>query len=232
MRRRSVLAISAAVLVAAGLVTTAVLAFPVGTVGRASGGPMPLPATLEGQMFGYCLPDTTALVDAIDRARTDGAGDQASPELMSVSTNGSGASFSATVEGTDGWQVEVDRTGVTVSGGAAGTAAAAAPFSQEAIALARQLYLCESQYRFVDESTHEATSSQLVQWYKYDVGVLWPCLAAHGLRVGDPPTREDFSDPFRAQSVDPYQGVKLGERSLAHVLAAVRDCPLRPPFLR
>jgi len=231
MRRRSVIAIGAAVVAVAGLVVTAVLVFPAGTVGRVSAGPTRLPQSLREQLFDYCLPDTTKLIDAFDKTHTTATGSSSTPDYLSVSTDGSGASFSATVEATGDWKVDADRTGITVSAGAGVSAAAPAEFSREAVAFVQKLYACGSQYRFVDETSHEATSSQLVQWYKYDVGVLWPCLTAHGLHVGDPPTRAEFSDPFRAQAVDPYQGLKLGKGSMDRVLAAVRDCPQRPPFL-
>jgi len=228
MRRRSVIAIGAALVVVAGLVVTAILVFPAGTVGRVSAGPTRLPQSLREQVFHYCLPDTTALIDAFDKTHTTAGGTTSTPDYLSVSTDGSGASFSATVEGTGDWKVDADRSGVTVRAGAGGSAA---EFSHEAVDFVQKLYACGSQYRFVDETGHQATSSQLVQWYKYDVGVLWPCLRAHGLDVGDPPTRAEFSDPFRAQSVDPYQALKLGKSSMDRVLAAVRDCPQRPPFL-
>jgi len=231
MRRRSVIAIGAAVVAVAGLVVTAVLVFPAGTVGRVSAGPTRLPQSLREQLFDYCLPDTTTLIDAFDKTHTPATGSTSTPDYLSVSTDGSGASFSATVEATGDWKVDADRSGIRVSAGAGGSAAAPAEFSHEAVDFVQKLYACGSKYRFVDETSHEATSSQLVQWYKYDVGVLWPCLRAHGLHVGDPPTRAEFSDPFRAQAVDPYQGLKLGKGSMDRVLAAVRDCPQRPPFL-
>jgi len=231
MRRRSVIAIAAALVVVAALVVTAVLVFPAGTVGRVSAGPTRLPQSLREQLFDYCLPDTTKLIDAFDKTHTTATGSSSTPDYLSVSTDGSGASFSATVEATGDWKVDADRSGIRVSAGAGDLAAAPAEFSHEAVDFVQKLYACGSKYSFVDETSHEATSSQLVQWYKYDVGVLWPCLRAHGLHVGDPPTRAEFSDPFRAQAVDPYQGLKLGKGSMDRVLAAVRDCPQRPPFL-
>ena len=221
MRRRSVVAIGAAVLAAAGLVAAAVLGFPAGTVGRTAAGQIHLPVTLEGAVFQSCMPTT-------DEPLSTGA-----YQSLAFTTRGSGGSFSASVEVPGAWHVDAGRAGVTIveEHGTRSPDGPVAP-TPAAVALAQHLYSCLAPYRFVDETTHEATSSQLVQWYKYDVLVLWPCLAAHGLQVGDPPTRADFSDPFRAQSVNPYQDGEIGKLSLHRLLTAVQECPMRPPFLR
>ncbi len=233
MRRRStrqaVVLAGAALVVAAGLVVTAALAFPVHRVGRIASGATALPDTLRPYAFSLCHPDLGSLSAELDALQTR----ETPVQYMAVTTDGSGGSFTATVEAPGVWRVQASRAGVTVEGEKIGLgdsdAAAQAP---EAVAVAQKLYDCLSKYRFVDETTPLATSSQLVQWYKYDTVVLWPCLAAHGIKVGDPPTRADFSDPFRAQAVNPFQNLQLGAGSRPKLLAAVRQCPVRPSYLR
>jgi hypothetical protein len=232
MRRRTALGFGAVLLATVALVATAVLAFPTGSVGRAASAQPKLPTTLEPSVFRLCLPDVTELTAAVDADLSHGSYAEAIPHYLAFSTQGSGPSFSATVEAPGAWRVEASRTGATVTGenGTAGGSGAVS-YAPRAIEVAQEMYACMSPYRFVDETTTLATSSQLVQRYKYDTTVLWPCLAAHGLEVGDPPDREDFSDAFRAQSVDPLAGVKVSERTLPRLIAAVRDCPLHPSYL-
>jgi len=233
MRRRSMVAIGVALAAAAGLVATAVVAFPSGPLGRVAAGPHQLPVTLEGSVFGMCMPDLTRLNSEMEAARPPGVAPEPGTEFLAFSTSGSGGSFTATVEAPGFWRIDASRTGVALAS-EHGTSdrSDAPPITPAALAIARHLYACLSPYRFVDETTSLASSSQLVRWYKYDTTVLWSCLAAHGLDVGDPPSREDFSDPFRAQSVDPFRDVKVSRRTLPHLLAAVQNCPLRPAYSR
>jgi hypothetical protein len=232
MRRRTAFGFGAALLAAAAVVATAVLAFPTGSAGRAASAQPKLPTTLEPSVFRLCLPHVSELTAAVDADLSHGSLSEAIPQYLAYSTQGSGPSFSASVEAPGAWRVEANRTGATIATeNGAGDGSGAVLYAPHAIAVAQQMYDCMSPYRFVDETTTLATSSQLVQRYKYDTTVLWPCLAAHGLEVGDPPDREDFSDAFRAQSVDPFAGVKVSERTLPRLIAAVRDCPLHPTYL-
>jgi len=229
MRRRTALAIGAALFVVAGLVVTAVVAFPSRHVARVASADVPLPLSLEPALFQLCGPRLDRLVAELDADRA--AGDLAA-QYATMTTEGSGGSFSAVIEA-GAWRVEASRAGVTVvnEDGRASSPELAA-YLPDAVTAARELYSCFSQYRFVDETTPLASSSQLVQWYKYDSAVLWPCLAAHGLKVGDPPSRADFSDPFRAQGIDPFSGLTVSKATLPKVLAAVRECPAHPSYLR
>jgi hypothetical protein len=219
--RRTLVAAGVAVIVASGLVVAGVLAFPSGTVGRVATGEERLPVTLEGSVFRLCGPNLNELAV------------QADAQSLRLWTEGSGGSYSVGVEKPETWRVEATRAGVTVLPEHGGPAAVEVSEStMAAVAFAQQAYECLSRYRFVDETTSLASSSQLVQWYKYDTLVLWPCLTAQGLDVADPPSREDFSDPFRAQSVDPFRDVKVTNQTLPLLLAAMQNCPLRPSYLR
>jgi hypothetical protein len=232
MRRRSRVAVVASLFVVSGFVVAAVVAIPSGTVGRVAAGQVKLPVTLEASLFGLCMPDIDELIAEMDAARPDAAGETAFDGLA-FSTSGAGGDFTASVEAPGAWRVDASRAGVTMASEyGKSDRSSAPPLTPAALDFARQLYDCLSTYRFVDETTSLASSSQLVQWYKYDRTVLWPCLAAHGLAVGDPPSREDFADPFRAQSVDPFRDVKVSKSTIPKLLAAVQQCPLRPSYLR
>lgn len=232
MRRRTPVAIGAAFVAAAGLVVAAILAFPTGQPDprvRGGSGQAKLPLSLQSAVFDLCRTGVDRLAAELDAAQTESD----LPDQLRFSTAGSGASFTASIELPGLWRLDADRDGVTVSGSDQGEEpTAATPFLPEAVGVAHHLYDCVSRYRFVDQTTPLASSSQLVQWYKYDTTVLWPCLTAHGLDIGDPPLRADFSDAFRAQSVDPFQGMEISKRTLPHLVAAVQDCPVRPSYLR
>lgn len=230
MRRRRLVAIAAGAVIVAALVAVAALAFPTGTVGRVAAGPVRVPASLEGQMFAMCLPDTGELTAELDKARS-GAQPEAGALYLTFSTEGSGRSFTARVEAPGAWRVEASRSGVAIVDEQQPVPTDAVARTPAAVAFAQQFYSCLSQYHFIDETPPIASSAQLVQRYRYDTAVLWPCLEAHGLDVGDPPTRADFADPFRAQAVDPYRGVNVTSTTLPRVLAAVRECPLNPAYL-
>jgi hypothetical protein len=234
MRRRTVVATAVALVVGAGLVVGAVVAFPSGTVGRvAAGGQQQLPASMAPSMFGLCDADLDDLGAEMVVGQSDGSPSQAGTGTLAFSIEGSGASFAVSVREVGVWRVDASRAGVTlVNENSTLDPAAVSAHTSAAVAYTQQLYECLSRYRFVDETTSLASSSQLVQWYKYDALVLWPCLTAHGLKVGDPPSRADFSDPFRAQGVDPFQGLTVSRRTLPQLLAAVRECPVHPSYLR
>ena len=229
MRRRTPLAIAGAAAVAAGLVVTAVLTFPTGGPARSLAAPTELPVTLEPFVFNLCLPSTDVLGAAADSEAAGGSDAAPGADYIALSTRGAGGSLSVTIEAPDVWSIDATRRGVTVKneGGTAANGPAAG-----AIAVAQQMYDCLAPYRFVEQPTTGRSSSQLLQLYKYDSTVLWPCLAAHGLRLGPAPTRADFANDSAAQSVDPFRGLNLSRRTLPRLVAAARGCPLRPAYLR
>lgn len=227
MGRRVFVTAAAVLALTAGLVVTAVLAFPAGRDGRFAAGPTPVPASLESYVFTMCEPN-------LDRLTAELTPHAEGNQVLAISTDGSGSTLSVGVEAPGAWRVEASRAGVTVeneneNGMAVGSAVA--PPVSEAIAAAQELYTCLSRFRFVDVITPATSSSQLVQWYKYDAVVLWPCLAAHGVDVGDPPSRQDFADAFRAQGVDPFQELNFDPGTIPDLVAALRQCPLRPSYL-
>jgi hypothetical protein len=86
-------------------------------------------------------------------------------------------------------------------------------------------------YRFIHPSTRPATSSQLLQLFKYDITVLWPCLRGLGLDPGSPPSRADFANAFRARTVSPYRSMVQDPGELRLLVASAQLCPSRPAYL-
>jgi hypothetical protein len=174
------------------------------------------------------MPDLGSLLPETGTTTPDGA-----PQSVAL-TFGAGTesgSFSIRIE-SGSWVVEASRAGVTAEGSKVAVAGADAEQASVAVAIAQQTYDCVSRYQFADVSTPHATSSQLVQQYKYDTTVLWPCLRARGLKPGPAPSRQDFSDPFRAQGVDPFGELDVSGASLRTLVDAARACPPSPAYLR
>src|SRR3954451_6742982 len=115
MRRRTVVATAVALVVGAGLVVGAVVAFPAGTVGRvAAGGQGQLPASMEGWMFGQCTSDLDDLAAEMVVGQSDGSVSQAETGSLAFSTEGSGASYTVSVREVGVWRVDASRAGVTL----------------------------------------------------------------------------------------------------------------------
>lgn len=136
------------------------------------------------------------------------------------------------IEAVGEWSVSVNNVGATLrversSDNPARTDAIAAAVTPTA----RSLYDCMATYRF---AAHDAetprTSAQLLQLYRYDTAVLWPCLRSQGLDVGDPPSRDQFRS-FSAVTADPLSALTLSKKSLPRLVPALRACPLWPPYL-
>jgi hypothetical protein len=227
MRRRTAVTGAVVLLVVAALVTTAVAAFPARTVGRVASGPIRLPRSFEPSVSRFCLSDLGTLTEVI----TAPSGDPARADGIMFTTQLTGGRYIITIASPGSWVVEASRRGVTATGSKVALGGSDAQQASQAVAIAQRLYACLSQYEFVDGSTPYASNSQLVQQYKYDSLVLWPCLRARGLNVGPGPSRADFSDPFRAQAVDPFGELDVTQYSLRRLVAAVRACPLRPSYL-
>ena len=217
MRRRAVLAIVAAAFVVAGAAVAGVVGFPGETPARASGRPVELPGDLEPFVFNACIP--TADLATIQQAGALGF------------TLSNGGPFEVRIFADPGaWSVQVGRQGarITAQGGGTGTDASVAA---RALAIAQQMYDCLAPYRFVDSSTLSPSSSQLLQLYKYDTAVRWPCLRNLGLDPGSPPRRADFVTTYSAQNVSPYRVMNVKPGDLRLLVASAELCPSRPAYL-
>ena len=230
MRRLAPFAIGGALLLAV-VVAAAALTFPTSGPGRGTARPTELPAQLEPFVFDLCMPSLAGIESGIGTDAADAA-DGAVGAAYLISTTGSGSDFTARIEEPGAWRVDAGRRGATILSEDGHEDGGKVPPVFRAVAFAKQMYDCLAPYRFVEPSTLPSSSSKLLQLYKYDDSVLWPCLAAHGLKVGDPPSREEFADAFRAQSVDPFVGLDISRRELPRVISAAQDCPLRPSYLR
>jgi hypothetical protein len=225
MRRRAVLAVGAVAVVAAALAVTAVAASPSASIARATG-PTRLPSSLQLSVARLCMSDLGSLLG--DMGTTTDGGPQSI--ALTFGTRAAPGSFSIRID-SGSWFVEASRAGVTATGSKVALGGTDTEQSSVAMAIAQKTYDCVSQYQFADDSTPHATSSQLVQQYRYDTAVLWPCLRARGLKPGPAPSRQDFSDPFRAQGVDPFGELDASGASLRSLVDAVRACPPSPAYL-
>lgn len=223
-------AIAGAVLLA-GVVVAAALTFPTGGAGRRTATPTELPSQLEPFVFSLCMPASSGIGSDDGSETGDGSATVTSATFV-FSTQESSSVVSARIELPGAWQVDAGRRGATVRSEDGHEDGGTVPPVFRAVALAKQMYDCLAPYRFVEPSVLPSTSSQLLQLYRYDSSVLWPCLAAHGLKVGAPPSREDFANAFTASAVDPFRGLNLSKPELPRLIAAAQDCPLRPSYLR
>ena len=225
MRRRTAVVLTALVLVIAGLIAGAVVAFPHGTIERATGRPAPLPPQLEGSLFELCAttPEAAAAGASIDELAGTGS--------MVMSTSGSGSSFSVRVEAVDRWRVDVDRHGATLQS-EVGDRLIAAPLTQapSTVSFGEHLYRCMSPYHF-DATSEVLSSSELLQLYRYDRTVLWPCLTAHGVDPGPPPQLSQFASAVTVRSIDPFGGAVPTRAQFERVVRAATACPLTPDYL-
>ena len=218
MRRRARLAIAAAAFVVAGVVAVGVAGFPREPVPRASSRPMALPGELEPVVFNACIPTTDLATLKVSGGLYFSLGDE--------------GAFRVRIADPGSWSVQVGRRGARVTtedGG--GDPASDGSSPARAVAVAQQLYDCMKGYRFVAPSSRPQSSSQLLQLYKYDTAVLWPCLRNLGLDPGPPPTRADFVTKYTAQNVSPYRVMNLDPGDLRLLVASARLCPSRPGYL-
>lgn len=229
MRRPAQLAIAGAALLA-GVVVAAALTFPGGGPGRRTATPTDLPSQLEPFVFTMCMPSSSAADSDIGPTTAPGSETVTSATFV-FSTQESRSVFTARIELPGAWRVDAGRRGATVLSEDGHEDGGTVPPVFRAVTLAKQMYDCLAPYRFVEQSAPPSSSSQLLQLYRYDDSVLWPCLASHGLKVGDPPNREDFANAFTASAVDPFRGLNLSGRELPRLIAAAQACPLRPSYL-
>jgi hypothetical protein len=218
MGRRAPLVIAAVVFVVAGVVVAGIVGFPREPTGRASSRPAMLPGDLESLVFDSCIPEA------------DVATLQGGVTGIEIGTSYDGA-FQVDIENPGSWSVEVGRRGahVTTQGGV--DALSGGSPAARAVALAQEMYDCMKGYRFIDPSTLPTSSSQLLQLYKYDTTVLWPCLRGIGLDPGFLPTRADFATSSTAQNVSPYRSMDPQPGELKLLVASAQLCPSRPAYL-
>lgn len=238
MRRRAV-AVGGAVIAALVLVGLATQAFPTVQAGAASK-PVRLPHELEHLVFMACLPglypgaDGASLTAAADAARNGvNAGGVAAEQGFIFSSDGSGGATSVRIEAVGDWSVSVSSAGAMMrSRRSGGNPARTSSIAAAVIPAAQSLYDCMAPYRFEsDEAQRPASSAELLQLYRYDTAVLWPCLASQGIDMGHPPSRAQFTAPSSALVADPLSTVAVTKKMLSRLAPALRECPLRPAYL-
>jgi hypothetical protein len=231
MRRRTAVVGGAAVVLLAVL-TAAALAFPSGAAVRATSRPVQLPRELQLTVLLMCEPGLYHGFDSAFDSAPDGDGVDATQGFL-FSSKGSGAALSVQIEEVGNWSVSVDRTGATIRNerpSADETQLVA--MASEVIPAATSLYNCLAPYHFAAHDIQSPSSgAQLLQLYRYDTAVLWPCLNSHGIDVGDPPSRDQFVDSFSALTANPISAMTVTRKLLPRLASALRACPLRPAYL-
>ena len=223
MTRRGSLTVAVAAIGAVVAISAAALGVLAITAGagadgpsRAAGARTVLPEALQVMVFRKCFTDgdigfTIGISSASGRSTWVQVGP---PEAGEFST---------------GWHVMARDDGVSFSEGISNTD----PSSPQVLAasrLASRLYACVAPYTFTD-SALPSRRSDLVQLYRYDVAVLWPCLAQHGFDPGQPPGREDFVSASLASAVDPYRAHTWAKQDFTALLKAAPFCPELPRYL-
>lgn len=219
MERRRSIGIAAVVVAA----IVALLLTGCATTPRASSRPLLLPSALDTVVWRGCIDglDVTGLNVSI--------GGISGEILVDV---GPGDIF-------DSWYVHATSRAVTlvtphatapaVSGDSAGPASMRLLGAAERAA--RSVQRCASAYRFVDANDLPLSRGGLLQLYRYDVAVLWPCLRAHGVIVADQPSRELYLTPVTAAAIDPYGTASWTPGNVETAIRAARECPDVPAYL-
>jgi hypothetical protein len=221
MRRLVRVAIGGGAVALLLVIVTALLAFPNAPVRRASSQPVELPQEFAPFVLDWCTPEFSLP-----------ASDSTSGSLNFV-IDGWGSGLSVQIEEAGDWAVTVTRAGVsTVNERSDADAPRVISAASDVIPAAQSLYQCLARYRFAaHDFKPPSSSSQLLQLYRYDSTVLWPCLTSHGINVGDPPSRDQFVSSSSALTADPFSALTPTRKLLPHLVAALRACPLRPAYL-
>lgn len=221
MRRVVRAAIAGAAVALLAIVAAALLVFPREPVSRATSQPAELPQELAPLVVSWCTPGL-ALPDP-----------DTSSQGLAFGIDGSGSGLSVQIESVGDWAVTVDRTGTSMLSERSGAdATRMLSAASDAIPAARSLYNCLAPYRFAaHDLTPPSSSSKLLQLYRYDSTVLWPCLQSHGIDVGDPPSRDQFVSRSSARTADPFSAMTPTRKMLPRLVAALQACPLRPAYL-
>lgn len=232
MRRRTI-AVGGAVLVVLAVVVLAAQAFPRAPAGGASQ-PIQLPQELEHLVFLACLPGLyPGSVDAGAAANGVAAGGVAAEQGFLFSSEGSPGALSVRIEAAGDWSVTVSSSGATMRNERpSADQTQMISIASAVIPAAQSLYKCMAPYRFdARESEPPRSRAQLLQLYRYDRAVLWPCLKSRGIDLGDPPSRDQFVSAFSTLTADPISAMTVTRETLPRLAAALQACPLRPAYL-
>ena len=185
MRRGTTAAIGGAAIAALVVVVTAALSFPTAATAPTAK-QVELPLELKSLVFFACLPGLDpGAGESGATATSANAGSVTAEQGLAFSSSGSDPALSVRIEAVGDWSVSVDSVGATMrveraSDSQARTDAIAAAVTPTA----RSLYNCMAPYRFAPRAAETPRSSaQLLQLYRYDTAVLWPCLRARCLLI-------------------------------------------------
>jgi len=232
MRRRTI-AVGGALLAALALVVSATLAFPT-TAARTTPKAVALPRGLQELVFEACLPglftDNGTSFRSPDGSTT---APLIADQGLRFTIGGSPGGLSVGIEAPGDWAVTVTHDGATVQNQRpSADQSQLASVTAQAVPAAQSLYECMAPYRFDDYPPETLTSrAQLLQLYRYDAVVLWPCLTSHGLDMGDPPSRDQFLTVSSDVTTNPLADVHMSRKMLPLLAPALRACPLRPAYL-
>jgi len=129
------------------------------------------------------------------------------------------------------WHVHVTPGRVALESDAEGAPVPADAELARVQKVGRSLFDCVSEYRFQPPAEFPSSRAALLQLFRYDVGVLWPCLTAHGVVLGPAPSRRSYlsqADAYAAYPV-PLSG---SPGDVTRMLSAAAACPAIPPYLR
>jgi hypothetical protein len=108
------------------------------------------------------------------------------------------------------------------------------PTARRAEAVATGILTCMAPYRFAPSAHMPHSPSALLQLYRYDRAVLWPCLRQHGFDPGPAPSRADFASADDAMQANPYIALAakpVTKQLFAAAAKAARYCPEMPKYL-
>ena len=220
-----------ALLAALAIVVSATLAFPAPQA-RTTPTAVELPVELQQLVFTACLP---GLSSAGGNRITGGAPTAAlvAEQGLRFTVGGSPGDVNVGIEAPGDWSVTVTRDGATVQNQRpSADQAQLASVTAEAIPAAVSLYQCMAPYSFDDYPPEDLGSrARLLQLYRYDAVVLWPCLKSQGLDLGDPPSRDQFLTASSPVATNPLSGTTVSRKMLPRLVPALRACPLRPAYL-
>ena len=169
--------------------------------------------------------------------------DLSETDVLFIGVNGGSSNHLSVEAGSNApWHVELTKDRVTVLDGSLGgptpvdptrtLPGALDPAVVKVSSVGQSLMECLSRYTFVKDAPMPTTPSGLLQLYRYDVAVLWPCLKQHGAPVGKPPTRDQFTSADNAWSAMPYNPTRqLTRKTFAALADASRYCPEVPEYL-
>ena len=206
--------IAAIVVAIAALALTGCAATP-----RATSRPLLLPSVLDTVLWHGCI------------AELDLGGDLGGMDLSIGGISGELIVDVGPGDIFDGWYVHATGRAVTLVDPADSAVMAEPGQVHAAEYAARAVQRCAAAYRFADANDMPPSRSGLLQLYRYDVAVLWPCLRAHGVTVAEQPSRDRYLTPVSAAAIDPYGFPNWTPAGVTAAVDAARDCPDIPTYL-